>query len=125
MDVVRNDRIEISKCVGDMMREPRLRLVFWDVRQGKSPRQLWSFLLDEEVSDASAATQAIRYTADTQTVSFWLRRLWTQFSTDRANGRLTYGGPTSGRRLMIWGLPMATLLGMGDNRTSNACVGRQ
>ncbi|KAK3950487.1 hypothetical protein QBC32DRAFT_346333 [Pseudoneurospora amorphoporcata] len=69
----------MSRCRGNMLREPRFMLVFWDVRQGKSPRQLWSLLLDEEVGDASAATQAIRYqdihvvstfryTANTQTV---------------------------------------------------------
>lgn len=82
-NVVRNGRIEISRYQGDLLREPRFRSVFWDVGQEMSPRQLWSFLLDEEVGDASAATQAIRhqhihvdstfrYTADTQTVSFWL-----------------------------------------------------
>ncbi|KHE86224.1 hypothetical protein GE21DRAFT_1306979 [Neurospora crassa] len=71
-DGIRNDRIKMSRCRGAISREP------------SSPRQLRSLLLDGEVGDASAATQAIgyqdthvvstfRYTADTETVSFRLR----------------------------------------------------
>lgn len=61
-----------------MLREPRSMVVFWDVRQGKPPRQLQSLLLDDEVGEASTATQtfcyqnvhfvsAFRYTAETET----------------------------------------------------------
>ncbi|KAJ4420081.1 hypothetical protein N0V85_000735 [Neurospora sp. IMI 360204] len=136
VDGIRNDRIKISRCRGDMLREPRLTLVFWDVKQGKSPRQLRSLSLDEEVGDASAATQAIRYqdihvvstfryTADTQTVSFWLRKDVVDAMLDGLGEWTAYIWRTNSWENTGDGLPIATRLEMGESWASTARIGRQ
>ncbi|KAK1780120.1 hypothetical protein QBC45DRAFT_450440 [Copromyces sp. CBS 386.78] len=85
-------------------------LVFWDVSQGKPPRKLRTLLLDDEVGDGSATAQAIRnkgihvvsafrYTVDTESVNFWLRK-------DVMNGILS--GPARtvpqwlAEQLLVW-----------------------
>ncbi|KAK3342833.1 hypothetical protein B0H65DRAFT_576387 [Neurospora tetraspora] len=133
VDGIRNDRIKMSRCRGDMLREPRLMLVFWDVKQGKSPRQLRSLLLDEEVGDASAATQAIRYqdihdvstfryTADTQTVSFWLRKDVVDAMLDGLGEWTAYIWRTDSWENIGDGLPIATRLEMGESSASTARI---
>lgn len=124
VDGIRNNRIKMSRCRGAISREPRFMLIFWSFRRGKSPLQLRSLLLDEEVGGASAATQAIgyqdthvvstfRYTADTETVSFRLRMDAVDVMFDEPGEWMAYM-----RRTVSWekigdGLPITTTLETG------------
>ncbi|KAK3398506.1 hypothetical protein B0T20DRAFT_498398 [Sordaria brevicollis] len=104
-------------------------LVFWDMSQGrKPPRELRTLLSDDERGDGSAAAQAtrdrgihvvsaFRYTAETQSVNFWLRK-------DVVDGMLNEPGDW---RAYIWrtdnweklseGVPIATNLEMEGSWT--------
>lgn len=138
VDGIRNDHIKMSRCRGAISREPRFMLTFWNFRQGKSPRQLRSLLLDGEVGDASAATQAIgyqdthvvstfRYTADTETVSFRLRMDAVDVMFDEPGEWTVYIWRTVSWEKIGDGLPITTTIGDGKDRSwaSTASVGQQ
>lgn len=86
VDGIFHYRIKMPCFDGNQLRMYRFQFVFWDMSQEREPpRELHTLLSDDEKGDVSAAAQAtrdkgihvvsvFRYAADTQSVSFRLRK---------------------------------------------------
>ena len=125
-------RVKMPRIRGDQLREPRFQLVFWDMAQGRMPpRQLRTLLSDDERGDGAQTAidtrnkgihvvSAFTCEADTQSVSFWLRKDVVDDMLKGPGDWRAYIWRTDNWEKLTDGVPIATNLEMDSSWTGSA-----